>query len=205
MPPQEHWGQFFLCEWNVIYRQLCKGKSWSWWRELSLLLAANDRLWRRNGRRAFHRDPYSTCIDPTAYFHTVMDGIVPPSPLLVQIITNQYALKAPASEYHFNTWFIPTNAARVQESMVGCTVTKSLTALWDQSKQSAKCSQTELVNERKGAPCLAPVPPAQVSLQPGSVLLKLPFFCSVEICLTHTKPSKLDTPILAVQTLKQME
>lgn len=32
---------------------------------------------------------------PPAYFHTVMDGIVPPSPLLVQIITNQYALKAP--------------------------------------------------------------------------------------------------------------
>lgn len=56
---------------------------------------ANDRLWQRNGCRAFHHNPYSARIDPPAYFHSVMDGIVPPSPLLVQIITNQYALKAP--------------------------------------------------------------------------------------------------------------
>lgn len=51
----------------------------------------------------FRPDPYCARIDPRAYFHTVMDGFVPPSPLLVQIITNQYALKAPTSEYNFNT------------------------------------------------------------------------------------------------------
>lgn len=28
---------FSSCEWNVIYRQLCKGKPWSWRRALSLL------------------------------------------------------------------------------------------------------------------------------------------------------------------------
>lgn len=61
---------------------------------------ANDQLWQRNGHRAFHHNPYSSHIDyppPTlapAYFHRVMDGIVPPSPLLAQIIMNQYALKA---------------------------------------------------------------------------------------------------------------
>lgn len=38
---------------------------------------------------------FSTGIDPSVYFHTVMDGIVPLSPLLVQIITNRYILKTP--------------------------------------------------------------------------------------------------------------
>lgn len=56
---------------------------------------ANDCLLHRNRHSAFHHNPYSTCIDPPAYFHKVMDGIVTPSPLLVQIITNQYALKSP--------------------------------------------------------------------------------------------------------------
>lgn len=85
----------FLCEWNVIYRQLCKKQAVVMAERALSSARANDRLWQRNGRRAFHHNPYSTRIDPHAYFHTVMDGIVPPSPLLVQIITNQYALKAP--------------------------------------------------------------------------------------------------------------
>lgn len=55
---------------------------------------ANNCLWQRNRHSAFHRKPFSTHIDPQAYFHTLMDDIVPPSPLLVQIIMNQYALKA---------------------------------------------------------------------------------------------------------------
>lgn len=38
---------------------------------------------------------FPTGIDPSVYFSTVMDGIVPLSPLLVQIITNQYILKTP--------------------------------------------------------------------------------------------------------------
>ncbi len=105
---------------------------------------ANDRLWQRNGRRAFHHNPYSTRIDPPVYFHTVMDGIVPPSPLLVQIITNQYALKAPHQNIILtHDLFAPMlrSPSHVQESMVGCSVTVSLTSMCNQSKQSAKDTQ----------------------------------------------------------------
>lgn len=105
---------------------------------------ANDRLWQRNGRRAFHHNPYSARIDPPVYFHTVMDGIVPPSPLLVQIITNQYALKAPHQNIILtHDLFAPMlhSPSHVQESMVGWPVTNSLTSVRDQSKQSAKDTQ----------------------------------------------------------------
>lgn len=37
---------------------------------------------------------FSPAIDSFVYFHTVMDGIVSPLLLLVQIIRNQYVLKA---------------------------------------------------------------------------------------------------------------
>lgn len=56
--------------------------------------AVNDQLWQRNGLPRFHPSLYFTVIDSSVYFHTVMDGIVPPSLLLVQIIMNQYVLKA---------------------------------------------------------------------------------------------------------------
>jgi len=88
----------------------------------------NDRLWQRNGHHAFHRSPYSPHIDPPAYFHTVMDGIIPPSPLLVQIITNQYALKAPHQNIILtHDLFLPLvrSPSHVQGSMVGCSVTNS--------------------------------------------------------------------------------
>lgn len=99
---------------------------------------------QRNGLRAFHHNPYSTRIDLPVYFHTVMDGIVPPPPLLVQIITNQYVLKAPHQNIiltHDLFPLMPRSPSNVRESMVGCSVTDSLTALRDQSKQSAKHSQ----------------------------------------------------------------
>lgn len=105
---------------------------------------ANDRLWQCNGRRAFHHNPYSTPIDPPVYFHTVMDDIVPPSPLLVQIITNQYVLKASHQNIiltHDLFPPMPHSPSHVRESMVGCSVTEYLTTLRDQSKQSAKDSQ----------------------------------------------------------------
>lgn len=95
VPPQEQRGQFLHCEWNAIYRQLCKGKSWRWRRALAPPLGLMIGLRLRNGLRAFHHNPYSAHIDLPVYFHTVMDGIVPPSPLLVQIITDRYVLKAP--------------------------------------------------------------------------------------------------------------
>lgn len=105
---------------------------------------ANDRFRQRNGRHAFHHSPYSTGIDPSVYFHTVMDGIVPPSPLLVQIITNQYVLKAPHQNIiltHDLFPPMPHSPSHVQESMVFYSVTDSLTALCNQLKQSAKDSQ----------------------------------------------------------------
>lgn len=73
-----------------------------------------------------------------------MDGIVPPSPLLVQIITDQYALKAPHQNIiltHDLFSPMPRSPSLVQESMVGCSETDSLAALCDQLKQSAKDSQ----------------------------------------------------------------
>lgn len=104
---------------------------------------ANDRLRQRDGRRASHHNPYSARIDPPAYFHTVMDGIVPPSPLLVQIITNQYALKAPHQNIILAHDLFPPalrSPSHVQESMVSDSVTDSQ-AQRDQSKQSTKGSR----------------------------------------------------------------
>lgn len=72
-----------------------------------------------------------------------MDGIVPPSPLLVQIITNQYVLKAPHQNIILTHDLFPPmlcSPLHVQESMVGRSGTDSLTALRDQSPQSAKDS-----------------------------------------------------------------
>ena len=102
---------------------------------------ANDRLWQRNGRRAFHHGPYSTRIDPPAYFHKVMDGIVPPSPLLVQIITNQYALKAPHQNIiltHDLFLLVVHSPSHVQGVDGGLSCDQLSYVVWDQSKQSAK-------------------------------------------------------------------
>lgn len=87
MPPREHIGPFSVKE-IAIFSQLYKAS-------FGHSRVANDQLWQRNGLPVFHPSLYSTAIDPSVYFHTIMDGIVPPFLLLVQIIMNQYVLKAP--------------------------------------------------------------------------------------------------------------
>lgn len=47
---------------------------------------------RKNGHHAFYH--ILLALIPRVYFLTVMDGVGPPSSLLLQIIANQYALKA---------------------------------------------------------------------------------------------------------------
>lgn len=140
----EQWGQLFLCEQNVIYHQLCRGKPEPGrQRALSLVPGLMIAFDRATATVLFATILIAPALIPCLFSHS--NGWRCPS--LTTVSTNNYrsiCTQGPTSEYHFNTWFISTNAALVQESMGACSVTNSHTALQDQLKRSAKDSLSEL-------------------------------------------------------------